>query len=172
MDIQVVQGDITTFEVDIIVNAANRALSGGGGVDGAIHRAAGPDLLAECRTLGICQTGQAKITKAYQLSAQHVIHAVGPVWKGGDYEEEALLASCYREALVLADRHEATSIAFPSISCGAYRFPVEQAADIAIQIILEHAKEGQTTLQTIYLVCFEDKTFRAFSKAYEKHHGQ
>lgn len=133
--VRVVRADITQLQVDAIVNAANRSLCGGGGVDGAIHKAAGPDLLAECRTLGGCATGNAKITKGYRLPAAHVIHAVGPVWEGGHRNEEELLASCYRVALEIARAHQVRTIAFPAISCGAYRFPVPQAATIAMAAI-------------------------------------
>jgi len=135
--VEILNVDITTLAVDAIVNAANSALSGGGGVDGAIHRAAGPELLAECRTLGRCPTGMVRMTQGYRLPAANVIHAVGPVWEGGARGEDDLLASCYRNALALARENGFRSIAFPAISCGAYGFPVQRAADIALWTISE-----------------------------------
>lgn len=151
--IQVVEGDITLQAVDAIVNAANTSLLGGGGVDGAIHRAAGPELLAECRTLGGCATGQAKITRGYRLPARYVIHTVGPVWHGGDHGEDELLASCYRNSLALAAQHGLGTLAFPSISTGAYGFPMERAARIAIREIRGFLA-AHPEMKNVRLVCF------------------
>ncbi len=151
--IKVVEGDITAQDVDAIVNAANESLLGGGGVDGAIHRAAGPALLEECRALGGCPTGRARITKGYRLAARHVIHTVGPVWHGGDRNEDELLASCYRESLRLARDHGLRSLAFPGISTGIYGFPTDRAAAIAVRVLGE-ALAGADDIDEIRLVCF------------------
>ena len=151
--IVVVEGDITRQAVDAVVNAANSSLLGGGGVDGAIHRAAGPELLAECRTLGGCPTGEARITSGYRLPARHVIHTVGPVWRGGGQGEDGLLASCYRASLELAVRHGVATVAFPSISTGAYGFPVERAAGIAVRTIRSFL-DIHGELAEVRLVCF------------------
>jgi O-acetyl-ADP-ribose deacetylase len=147
------QADITTLQVDVIVNAANSSLLGGGGVDGAIHRAAGPELLQECRLLGGCNTGDAKITKGYSLPAKFVIHAVGPVWRGGTQNEPELLASCYRRSLELAADRNLTSIAFPSISTGIYGFPLKPAAEIAAATVRSFL-ENPTSLQRVIFCCF------------------
>jgi O-acetyl-ADP-ribose deacetylase len=148
--------DITTLALDAIVNAANRSLLGGGGVDGAIHRAAGPELLAECRTLGGCETGGAKITRGYRLPARHVIHAVGPVWSGGNSGEDDLLASCYRTALNLAGTHRLASVAFPAISTGVYRFPPERAARIAATTVAAELATSQRGIARVVFCCFAE----------------
>jgi O-acetyl-ADP-ribose deacetylase len=154
--IEAVQGDITAQRVDAIVNAANTTLLGGGGVDGAIHRAAGPELLAECRTLHGCPTGEARITRAYRLPAKHVIHTVGPVWSGGRRGEPDLLRGCYTSSLALAERHGFRSVAFPSISTGAYRYPIEQAARIAVETVRERF-EHATSVELVRFVCFAER---------------
>ena len=151
--LEVIVADITTLGVDAIVNAANTSLLGGGGVDGAIHRAAGPELLAECRTLNGCETGEAKITKGYRLKARHVIHAVGPVSNGGGRGEGALLASCYRRAIELCQASKLASVAFPAISTGVYRFPAERAANIAVASTVE-ALASAPTVNSVIFCCF------------------
>lgn len=162
--IHVVQGDITTQTVDAIVNAANSSLLGGGGVDGAIHRAAGRGLLEECRTLGGCAVGEAKITGGYKLPAKHVIHTVGPVWGllGGGAKEDGLLTNCYRNSLALAVQHQVKTIAFPAISTGVYRFPLERATQIAIATVKGFLSED-ATLERVIFVCFDDKTYRVYA---------
>jgi O-acetyl-ADP-ribose deacetylase (regulator of RNase III) len=151
--IEIIEADITTLDVDAIVNAANRSLLGGGGVDGAIHRAAGPQLLAECRTLGGCETGQAKITRGYRLKARHVIHTVGPVWQGGTAGEEELLAEAYANSLALAKQHGVRSLAFPAISTGGYGFPPARGADIAVGTIRDCLR-GDPHFARVLLCCF------------------
>jgi O-acetyl-ADP-ribose deacetylase len=160
----IIQGDITTQAVDAIVNAANNSLLGGGGVDGAIHNAAGPNLLKECRTLGGCETGGAKITKGYNLPAKFVIHTVGPIWQGGNHEEDKLLASCYRNCFALTRKHRIGTIAFPSISTGVYRFPVERASRLALREIV-HELETNVNLMRAIIVCFDQKTYEAYLTA-------
>lgn len=155
------QANIVTLDVDAIVNAANTTLLGGGGVDGAIHRAAGPELLAECRTLGGCPTGGAKITKGYKLPARHVIHTVGPVWSGGARGEPALLAACYRESLKLAAAHRLRTIAFPAISCGAYGYPLHEAVKVAVHECASFAASSVLP-ERILFACFDDATRNAY----------
>ena len=156
--IELIQGDITKLNVDAIVNAANSTLLGGGGVDGAIHRAAGPELLNECRRVGGCPTGEARITRGYRMPARHVIHTVGPVWQGGRQGEDELLANCYRNSLKLAELNGVTSIAFPSISTGAYHFPIERASRIAVKSVREYLKETRRIERAIF-VCYSEHDF-------------
>ena len=161
--IELVQGDIVDQEVEALVNAANSALSGGGGVDGAIHRAAGPELLAECRTIGRCPTGEARLTKGYQLKARYVIHAVGPVYRGSPRDAE-LLASAYRSSLELASRHGIRSLAFPSISTGIYGYPIDQAAPIALRAVREHLA-GHPGIELVRFVLWGRDSYAAFEQA-------
>ena len=161
--IQIIDGDITQQRVDAIVNAANNTMCGGGGVDGTIHRAAGPELLAECRAVGGCKTGAAKITGGYQLPAKHIFHTVGPVWYGGDRGEPEMLASCYRESLKLALENQIKTIAFPAISCGAYRYPIDKACAIAISEVNTFLLEHEQIEQVIF-VCFDKKVKAQLNK--------
>jgi O-acetyl-ADP-ribose deacetylase len=154
--IEILRGDITNLEVDAIVNAANTTLLGGGGVDGAIHRAAGAELLAECRTLGGCEPGQAKITRGYHLPARFVIHTVGPVWRGGKHDEARILANCYRNSLQLAVENQIKTIAFPAISCGAYGYPVEEAAHIAFKTTRDFLTTNDELQKVIFVIWGED----------------
>ena len=164
--IKAVRGDITKIkDVDAIVNAANRTLLGGGGVDGAIHRAAGRKLLEECRTLNGCDTGDAKLTGAYDLPCSHVIHTVGPVWHGGDHGEAELLASCYRRSLQVAAEHGIRRIAFPSISTGVYHYPVNEAARIAVGTVLEFIAEHPDVFDVVEWVLFDDNTMQVYEQA-------
>jgi O-acetyl-ADP-ribose deacetylase (regulator of RNase III) len=166
--VHVIQGDITELSVDAIVNAANTTLRGGGGVDGAIHRAAGPELVQECITLEGCPTGEAKITRGHNLPARHVIHTVGPVWNGGRRGEDALLANCYRNSLSLAAQHGLKSIAFPAISTGAYGFPMDRAAEIAAMTVAEFLV-GDSTIDRIMFICFDRTALEVFSSTARRH---
>ena len=164
--LEIITGDITEQDVDAIVNAANCSLLGGGGVDGAIHRAAGPELLAECRTLHGCETGKAKITKGYRLKARYVIHTPGPVWHGGGHGEEALLASCYRSCMALAAENGCKTVDFPSISTGVYHFPLEKASRIAVDTITDCLEE-YPAIERVRMVCFNQHTQRFYQAALE-----
>ena len=166
-NIEIILGDITRQSVDAIVNAANCSLLGGGGVDGAIHRAAGPELLAECRTLHGCETGKAKITKGYRLPAKYVIHTPGPVWHGGGYGEPELLASCYRSCLELASQNGCETVDFPSISTGVYHFPLDKASEIAIGTIAAYLRE-HPEIRRVRMVCFDERTKSFYDRALEK----
>lgn len=168
--LKVIQADITTLAVDVIVNAANSSLLGGGGVDGAIHRAAGPELLRECRGLGGCETGDAKITQGYQLPARYVIHCVGPVWRGGNEREAELLASCYRRSLQLAEAHRLTAIAFPAISTGIYGFSVVPAATIAINTVRDFVPSTRS-LREVVFCCYSNNDYRAYDNVLSRIKG-
>lgn len=161
--IELVKGDITKMEVDAIVNAANKSLLGGGGVDGAIHRAAGPELLEECRTLNGCETGEAKITRSYLLPAKYVIHTVGPVWHDGSNNEPELLANCYKSSLKIALDKKLKTVAFPNISTGVYRFPKTMAAGIAIRTVNSFLKEHKK-LKTVYFICFDEENYDIYKE--------
>jgi O-acetyl-ADP-ribose deacetylase (regulator of RNase III) len=164
--IEILKTDITTLTVDAIVNAANSSLLGGGGVDGAIHRAAGPDLLAECRLLGGCKTGHAKLTKGYRLPARFVLHTVGPVWNGGDNNEPELLASCYRSCFALAREHSLRTLAFPAISCGIYRFPIDQAVEIAVRETQAELSRNES-IERVTFACFGQDVYDSYLRAIE-----
>jgi O-acetyl-ADP-ribose deacetylase (regulator of RNase III) len=163
--LELYRGDITGLEVDAIVNAANESLLGGGGVDGAIHRAAGPELLEECRRIGGCPTGEARITRGYRLPAKHVIHTVGPVWHGGNQGEPELLASAYRSSLELARSHGLRTIAFPAISCGVYGYPYDAAAEIAVGEVSHFVAEHPEALERVLFVCFGPDIYAAYERA-------
>ena len=168
--IEIVEGDITKQQVDAIVNAANTSLRGGGGVDGAIHRAAGPELLEECIKIGGCPTGEARVTKGYRLPAKYVIHTVGPIWRGGTSGEDQLLASCYRNSLKAAAELGVKSIAFPSISTGAYGFPMERATEIALKEVSEFLKKDEG-IEKVVFVCFGKEAFRIYKEKFKKLFG-
>jgi O-acetyl-ADP-ribose deacetylase (regulator of RNase III) len=166
MDIEIKQADITKLDVDAIINAANNSLRGGGGVDGAIHRAAGPELLQACIGLNGCETGKAKITAAYKLPAKHVIHAVGPIWHGGNDNEDELLASCYRESMRIANEYNLKTIAFAAISCGVYGFPIQRASEIAIREVIQAAENS--SVDRVIFSCFNSEVESALQQAFNK----
>lgn len=168
VQLEIIVADITTLSVDAIVNAANTSLLGGGGVDGAIHRAAGPELVAECRMLHGCKTGDAKITNGYRLKAAHVIHTVGPVWNGGTTGEDDLLASCYRRAMELCGTHKLTSVAFPAISTGIYRFPADRAAEIAVRTTVDMLPAAPSVGRVIFC-CFSEPSAKLHAEALARH---
>lgn len=165
--IELIQADITTLNVDVIVNAANSSLMGGGGVDGAIHRAAGPELKEKCRSLRGCKTGQSKITKGFELLSKHIIHTVGPVWYGGHKNEVELLTSCYKTSLSICEEHGLKTIAFPSISTGAYKFPFEMAAQIALKSINEFLSES-SSIEKVMVVTYSEKHFKGYQREIQK----
>lgn len=167
--IEIILGDITKLDVDAIVNAANTTLLGGGGVDGAIHKAAGKQLFEECKTLGGCKTGEAKITKGYNLIAKYVIHTVGPVWNNGKYNEPFLLQNCYKNSLNILLKYNLKTIAFPSISTGAYRFPIEQASKVAIKSVYNVIQENINKIEKVYFVCFSQKDFEIYKKEFKEY---
>jgi O-acetyl-ADP-ribose deacetylase (regulator of RNase III) len=167
--LELVQGDITQQDTDAIVNAANSSLLGGGGVDGAIHRAAGPELLAECRTLGGCPTGEAKITKGYRLKARHVIHTVGPIYQGTPHDAE-LLAGCYRRSLEVASANHLRSVAFPSVSTGAYGYPVDQAAPVALKTVIEYLNT-HTDIKLVRFVLYDSHTYQTYAQTLQRLHS-
>ncbi|MDH3453658.1 MAG: O-acetyl-ADP-ribose deacetylase [Desulfuromonadales bacterium] len=165
--LEIIQGDITQLAVEAIVNAANQSLLGGGGVDGAIHRSAGPQLLEECRALGGCPTGEARMTAGYKLPAKHVIHTVGPVWEGGARNEDNLLANCYRNSMQLAVDHKLRSVAFPSISTGVYGFPIERASRIALRVILDFIATEESAPRVV-VTCFSEQDLNVYRQAYQE----
>jgi O-acetyl-ADP-ribose deacetylase len=163
--LEILQGDITTMEAGAIVNAANYTLLGGGGVDGAIHRAAGPELKQECQGLGGCKSGEAKLTNGYRLPAKYVIHTVGPIWQGGNHNEDSILANCYQNSLQVAVKNRISTIAFPSISTGAYGFPLARACRIALQVVKAFLDRHEE-IKKVYFVCFSESDYREYEKAY------